>query len=50
MREIQIMTKMMNMYIYSWREHMQEAEDVMEYGFGLLVCRWGVTIYFISIV
>ena len=42
---------MMNMYIISsWIEHLQEAEDVMGDGIGYLVGRWGVTLYFLSIV
>ena len=42
---------MMNMYILSsWRGHLQEAEDGMGDGVGLLGGRWGVTLYFLSIV
>ena len=42
---------MMNQYIISsWREHLQEAEDGMGDGVGWLGGRWGVTLYFISIV
>ena len=41
----------MNMYIISsWREHLQEADDGMGDGVGWLGGRWGVTIYFISVV
>ena len=43
--------KIMSMYIISsWREHLQEAEDGMEDGVGWLGGRWGVTLYFLSIV
>ena len=42
---------MMSMYIISsWGEHLQEAEDGMGDGVGWLGGRWGVTLYFISIV
>ena len=45
------MTTMMNMYIISsWGEHLQEADDGMGGGLGWLGCRWGVTLYFLSIV
>ena len=40
-----------NMYIISsWREHLQVAEDEMGDGVGWLGGRWGVTLYFLSIV
>ena len=43
--------KMMSMYIISsWGEHMQEAEDGIWDGVGWLGGRWGVTLYFLSIV
>ena len=43
------MTKMMNTYIiYSWRDNTQEADDEM--GVGWLEGRWGVTLYFLSVV
>ena len=42
---------MMNIYIISsWREHLKEAEDGMGNGVGWLGGRWGVTLYFLSIV
>ena len=42
---------MMNMYtIYSWREHLQEAEDGMGDGVRWLGGIWGVTLYFLFIV
>ena len=42
---------MMSMYIISsWGEHLQEAEDEMGDGVGWLGGRWGVTLYFLSIV
>ena len=42
---------MMNMYnISSWIEHLQEAKDGMGDGIGWLGGRWGVTLYFLSIV
>ena len=42
---------MMNMYIiFSCAEHLQESEDGMEDGVGWLGGRWGVTLYFLSIV
>ena len=45
------MMTMMNTYIFfSWREHLQEADDGMGYGFGWLGGRWGITLYSISIV
>ena len=45
------MTTMMNMYgISSWREHLQEADNVMEDGVMWLGGIWSVTIYFLSIV
>ena len=41
---------MMNMYtIYSRKEHLQEAEYGMGDGVGWLGCRWGVTLYFLSL-
>ena len=40
-----------HMYIISsWGEHLQEAEDGMGDGVGWLGGRWGVTLYFLSIV
>ena len=43
--------KMMNMYIISsYIENLQEADDGMGNGVGWLVGRWGVTLYFLSIV
>ena len=43
--------KMTSMYIiFSWGEHLQEAEDGMGDGVGWLGGRWGVTLYFLSIV
>ena len=51
LREREISTTMMSMYIISsWGEHLQEAEDGMGDGVGWLGGRWGVTLYFISIV
>ena len=51
MMERNIMITMMNMYIlYSYREHLQEAEDGMGDEVGWLGGRWGVTLYFLSIV
>ena len=45
------MITMMNMYIiYSYREHLQEADDGMGDGVGWLRGRWGVNLYFLSIV
>ena len=45
------MMTMMNMYsISSLREHLQEAEDGMGDGVGWLGGRWGVSLYFLSIV
>ena len=45
------MMKMTNMYIiYSWRDHLQEAEDGIGDGVVWLGGRWGVTLYFLSIV
>ena len=47
----EIMMTMMNMYIISlWRDHRQEAKDGMGDGVGWLGGRWGVTLYFLSIV
>ena len=46
-----IMITMINMYIiYSLRDHRQEAKDGMGDGIGWLGGRWGVTLYFLSIV
>ena len=43
--------KMLSMYIISsLGEHLQEAEDGMGDGVGWLGGRWGVTLYFLSIV
>ena len=43
--------KMMSMSIISsWGEHLQEAEDGIWYGVGWLGGRWGVNLYFLSIV
>ena len=51
LREREIMMTMMNMYmIYSWREHLQEADDGMGDRVGWLGGRWGVTLYFLSVV
>ena len=45
------MMTMMNMYIISsWRDHTKEADDGMGVRVGWLGGRWGVTIYFLSIV
>ena len=42
---------MMSMYnISSLEEHLQEAENGMGDGVGWLEGRWGVTLYFLSIV
>ena len=42
---------MINMYnISSLREHLQEPEDVIGGGVRCLGGRWGLTLYFISIV
>ena len=42
---------MMSIYIISsWGEHLQEAEDGMGDGVGWLGGKWGVTLYFRSIV
>ena len=42
---------MMSMYIISsWGDHLQEAEDGMGDGVGWLGGRWGVALYFLSIV
>ena len=42
---------MISMYIiFSWGEHLQGAEDGMGGGVGWLGGRWGVTLYFLSIV
>ena len=41
----------MNMYIiFSWKEHLQESEDGMGDGVKWLEGRYGVTLYFHSIV
>ena len=51
MREREISMTMMSMYIISsWGEHLQEAEDGMGDGVVWLGVRWGVTLYFLSIV
>ena len=51
MSEKEISMTMMSMYIISsWGEHLQEAEDGMWDGVGWLGGRWGVTLYFLSIV
>ena len=51
LREREISMKMMSMYIISsWGENLQEAEDGMGGGVGGLGGRWGVTLYFLSIV
>ena len=45
------MMTMINMYIIpSRKDHLQEAKDGMGGGVGWLGGRWGVTLYFISIV
>ena len=46
----EIMTRMMNMYIFSCREHPKEAEYRMRDGVGYLGGIWDITIYFLSIV
>ena len=51
LREREISMTMMNRYVMSsWVEHLQEAEDGMGDGVGWLGGRWGVTLYFLSIV
>ena len=45
-----IMTTIRRYIISSWEEHLQEAEDGMGVGVGWLGGRWGVTLYFLSIV
>ena len=51
MREREISMKMMSMYIISsWGEHLQESEDGIGDGVEWLGGRWGVTLYFLSIV
>ena len=51
MREREISMTMMSMYIISsLGEHLQEAEDGIWDGVGWLGDRWGVTLYFLSIV
>ena len=51
MREREISMTMMSMYtIFTWVEHLQESEDGMGDGVGWLGGRWGVTLYFLSIV
>ena len=51
MREREISMTMISMYIIpSWGEHLQEAEDGIWDGVGWLEGRWGVTLYFLSIV
>ena len=44
------MTMMIMYTISSWREHLQEVEDGMGDGVRWLEGRWGVTLYFLSIV
>ena len=44
------MTMMSISIISSWGENLQEAEDGMGDGVGRLGGRWGVSLYFISIV
>ena len=45
------MTTRTNMYIISsWKDHLQEFEYGMGDGVGWLGGRWGVTLYFLSIV
>ena len=44
------MTMMIMYTISSWREHLQEAEDGMGDWVGWLGGRWGVSLYFLSIV
>ena len=45
------MMTMINVYIiYSWKDHLQEAKDGMGDGVRWLGSRWGVTLYFLSIV
>ena len=51
MREREISMKMMSMYIISsWGEYLKESEDGMGDVIGWLGGRWGVTLYFLSIV
>ena len=51
MREREIIMIMMSMYIISsWGENLQEAEDGIGDGVGWLGGRWGVTLYFLSII
>ena len=51
LREREIIMTMMNMYIISsWLDQLQDAEDGMVDGVGWLGGRWGVTLYFLSIV
>ena len=51
LREREISMTMMSMYIISsWGEHLQEAENGIWDGVGWLGGRWGVTLYFLSIV
>ena len=51
LREREISMTMMNMYIISSRrKHLQEAKDGMGDGVGWLGGRWGVSLYFLSIV
>ena len=40
------MTMMSTYIIYSWIDHLQEAEDGIGDGVGRLGGRWGVTLYF----
>ena len=49
--EIEIIMTIMNFYIiYSRKEHLQECEDGLGGGVRWLGGRWGVTLYFLSIV
>ena len=45
-----MMTMMSMFIIYSWGEHLQEAEDGIWDRVGWSGGRWGVTLYFLSIV
>ena len=50
-REREISMTMINMYIISsCKQHLQEAVDGMGDGVGWLGGRWGVNLYFLSIV
>ena len=51
MRDREISMTMMSRYIISsWGDHLEEAEDGMGDRVGWLGGRWGVTLYFLSIV